>query len=139
MIRNNSLYIALYRRNNFVVQWSENVMPNVFAMKSAIKERHHSKYHHQMVFHITAPWNILTDMIRIPLGTLGIKFRDSKMFIRRNSLNRLGLRAINFNIQSTLVISKSKGPAETLRDIRTSTYQMCTIEENTKQTTTFHK
>ena len=32
-------------------------------------------------------------------------------------------------IQSTLVISKSKGPAETLGDIRTSTYQMCRIEE----------
>ena len=41
-------------------------------------------------------------------------------------------------IQSTLVISKSKGPAETLRDIRTSTYQMCRIEENTKRTTKFH-
>ena len=44
-----------------------------------------------------------------------------------------------FHIQSTLVISKSKGPAETLWDIRTPTYQMCRIEENTKQTTKFHK
>ena len=35
------------------------------------------------------------------------------------------------NIQSTLVISKSKIPSETLRDIRTSTYQICSIEENT--------
>ena len=41
--------------------------------------------------------------------------------------------------QSTLVISKSKGPSKTVRDIRTSTYQMCTFEENTKQTTKFHK
>ena len=41
-------------------------------------------------------------------------------------------------LQSTLVISKSKGSAETLRDIRTSTYQMCRIEENTKRTTKFH-
>ena len=41
-------------------------------------------------------------------------------------------------VQSTLVISKSKRPAETLRDIRTSTYQMCRIEENTKRTTKFH-
>ena len=32
-------------------------------------------------------------------------------------------------IQSTLVISKSKGPSKTLRDIRTSTYQICSIEE----------
>ena len=42
-------------------------------------------------------------------------------------------------IQSTLVISKSKGPAETLRDIRSSTYQMCRIEENIKRTTKFHQ
>ena len=33
------------------------------------------------------------------------------------------------HLQSTLVISKSKGPAETLRDIHSSTYQMCRIEE----------
>ena len=33
-----------------------------------------------------------------------------------------------FGIQSTLVISKSKGPSETLRDIRTLTYQVCRIE-----------
>ena len=57
-------------------------MVNVFAMKSAIKERHHSKYHLQMVLHITVPSNILTDMTRMPLGTLDIKFRVSKMFIR---------------------------------------------------------
>ena len=43
------------------------------------------------------------------------------------------------NIQSTLFISTSKGPAETLRDIHTLTYQMCRIEENIKQTTKFHK
>ena len=32
-------------------------------------------------------------------------------------------------IQSTLVISNSKGLSEILRDIRTSTYQICRIEE----------
>ena len=42
-------------------------------------------------------------------------------------------------IQSTLVISKSKGPSEIFRDIRTSTYQMCRTEENTNRTTKFHK
>ena len=31
-------------------------------------------------------------------------------------------------LQSTLVISKSKGPSKTLRDIRTLTYQICSIE-----------
>ena len=35
-------------------------------------------------------------------------------------------------IQSTLVISNSKGLYETLRDIRTSTYQICGTEENNK-------
>ena len=34
-------------------------------------------------------------------------------------------------IQSTLVISKSKGPSKTVQDIRTSTYQICSIEEKT--------
>ena len=33
-------------------------------------------------------------------------------------------------VQSTLVISKSKGLYETLWDIRTSTYQICGTEEN---------
>ena len=46
---------------------------------------------------------------------------------------------VSFSIQSTLVISKSKGPSETLRYIRTSTYQICRIEENTKRTTEVHK
>ena len=42
-------------------------------------------------------------------------------------------------IQSTLVISKLKGSSETLRDIRTSTYQIRRIEENTNRTTKCHK
>ena len=43
----------------------------------------------------------------------------------------LSFHTVN-NIQSTLVISKSKGLPEILRDIRTSTYQLCTIEEKIK-------
>ena len=35
-------------------------------------------------------------------------------------------------VQSTLVISKSKGHIETLRDIHTSTYQSWESEENNK-------
>ena len=35
-------------------------------------------------------------------------------------------------VQSTLVISNSKGLAETIRDIRTSTYQSWESEENNK-------
>ena len=45
----------------------------------------------------------------------------------------------NRDIQPTLVISKSKGPSKTLRDIRTSTYQICSIEEKAIRTTKFHK
>ena len=46
---------------------------------------------------------------------------------------------IEMYIQSTLVTSKLKGPAETLRDIHTMTYQIFGIEENTKRTAKFHK
>ena len=42
-------------------------------------------------------------------------------------------------VQSTLVISKVKGLSEILRDIRTSTYQICRTEKKkNKSTTTFH-
>ena len=44
-----------------------------------------------------------------------------------------------YKIQSTLVISKSKGLSEILRDIRTSTYQICRIEEKKNWTTPFNK
>ena len=79
-------------------------MLNVFAMKSAIKERNHSKYRHQMVFHITVPSNILTDMTRMPLGTLGIKFCDSKTFIRWNRLNRLMSHKLKYTNQTILYV-----------------------------------
>ena len=42
-------------------------------------------------------------------------------------------------IQSTLVISNSKGLSEILRDIRTSTYQICRIEEKIIRLTNFNK
>ena len=41
--------------------------------------------------------------------------------------------------QSTLVISKSKVLSEIVRDIRTSTYQICRTEEKLNQTTKVHK
>ena len=46
---------------------------------------------------------------------------------------------IQTHIQSTLVISNSKGLSEILRDIRTSTYQICRIEEKLIRLTTFNK
>ena len=79
-------------------------MLNVFAMKPAIKERHHPKYHYQVVFHITVPSNKLKDMTRMPLGSLGIKFRDSKMFIRRNRLNRLISHKLKYTNQTILYV-----------------------------------
>ena len=42
-------------------------------------------------------------------------------------------------VQSTLVISNSKELSEILPDIRTSTYQICRIEEKIIRTTTFNK
>ena len=46
---------------------------------------------------------------------------------------------IHIHVQSTLVISNSKGLSETLRDICTSTYQIFRIEEKIIQTSTFNK
>ena len=43
----------------------------------------------------------------------------------------LDILSLAYHIQSTLVISKSKGLSKTARDIRTSTYQICSIEEKT--------
>ena len=42
-------------------------------------------------------------------------------------------------VQSTLVISKSKGLSEILRDILTSIYRICSFGENINLTSTFHK
>ena len=47
--------------------------------------------------------------------------------------------APSIQLQSTLVISNSNGLSEILRDIRTSTYQICRIEEKIIRTTTFDK
>ena len=63
----------------------------------------------------------------------------SKQYIVFSPLNMsLSLFAL-LVLQSTLVISNLKGPSETLRDIRTSTYQIFRIEENTNRTTKFNK
>ena len=60
-----------------------------------------------------------------------------KNFFVREKLNQKNgketqlrnLDVLVLNIQSTLVISNSKGLSEILRDIRSSTYQVCRIEE----------
>ena len=43
-----------------------------------------------------------------------------------------------YELQSTLVISNPKGLSEILRDIRTSTYQICRTEEKLIRLTTFN-
>ena len=43
------------------------------------------------------------------------------------------------HIQSTHVISNSKGLSKILRDIRTSTYQICRLEKKINRTTAFNK
>ena len=65
------------------------------------------------------------DPDQTPLGAVCTVFSDLSVLV--------------IKLQSTLVISKSKRPSETLRDIHTSTYQMCRTEENTKRTTKFLK
>ena len=46
---------------------------------------------------------------------------------------------MSIHVQSTLVMSNSKGLSEILRDIRSSTYQICRIEEEIIRLTTFNK
>ena len=53
--------------------------------------------------------------------------------------NRSHFEDTQNEIQSTLVISNSKGLSEILRDIRSSTYQVCRIEEKIIWLTTFNK
>ena len=47
--------------------------------------------------------------------------------------------SLKIYIQSTLVISNSKGLYETVRDIRTSTYQICGLRKTINRTTTFNR
>ena len=80
-------------------------------------------------------------VLSLPTGNLGWELGLNRVSSRELSkllYEQLKIDNI-FKLQSTLVISKSKGPSQTLRDIRTSTYQMCRIEENTDRTTKFHK
>ena len=74
----------------------------------------------------------------IRLDTSHISGENIILLLKVHHISRIFRSEIK-KVQSTLVTSKSKGPTETLQDIRTSTYQMCRIEENTKQKTNVHK
>ena len=60
-----------------------------FTMKSVNKECHHFKTPPPNCLYIKFTSNTPMNMMRMPLGTLEIKFPESKIFIRRNRLNRL--------------------------------------------------
>ena len=62
-----------------------------------------------------------------------------KRFRSHGQNGRYSYIFIRLQEQSTLVISKSKWPSKILRDIRTLTYQTCSIEENTIWTTKIFK
>ena len=65
--------------------------------------------------------------------------RSSTHHYAINSRSFKALAPTVFEIQSTLLISNSKGLTETLWDIRTSTYQSWESEETINWTTTFSK
>ena len=67
-------------------------------------------------------------LFALPLGVI-----DIPCFCDCGSLSKPS------KLQSTFVISKSKGLSDILRDIRTSTYQICRIEEKISRTTAFYK
>ena len=81
-----------------------------------------------------------------PLGRKFFPFRVD-LFSEVSKLTFVFLKGISVplsvylkcQILSTVVISKSKGLCAILRDVRTSTYQICRIEETINRTTTFHK
>ena len=61
--------------------------------------------------------------IAVTMASMSVLKSFIKVFKRLHLLN------IWLEVQSTLVISNSKGLSEILQDIRTSTYQICRIEE----------
>ena len=80
------------------------------------------------------------DVIFLLQTGYGTRLKDKRRWSPISSYRRwLLLRNQVLIIQSTLVISNSKGLSEILRDIRTSTYQICRIEEKLIRLTTFDK
>ena len=68
-----------------------------------------------------------------------IILKDPAPKVRIALVVELLLMPVHFYLQLTLVISKSKGLSEILRDIHTLTYQSCRTEEKINWTTAFHK
>ena len=70
-------------------------------------------------------YRIIIDLFLGVDGYLTGIFLDVVVFLSAELMNIL-------LIQSTFIISNSKGLSEILRDIRISTYQICRSEENNK-------
>ena len=70
--------------------------------------------------------------ISVPLEAVTVRMliRSTRPLANQTISQRLALNQA-MQLQSTLVISNSKGLSEILRDIRTSTYQICRIGEKT--------
>ena len=73
-------------------------------------------------------------MVKSTLGNQKSSYyREVNYMVKSTSGNQKSgyYRVVNYMVKvlSTLVISNSKGLSEILRDIRTSTYQICRIEE----------
>ena len=73
---------------------------------------------------------LITNICSLSIGTFALSVKQS--FVNNDScVFFLNICTPQFvTIQSTLVISNSKGLSETLRDISTSKYQSCRSEEN---------
>ena len=56
-----------------------------------------------MVFYIKFTQNTLMDMTRMPLGILEIKFHESKIFFRRNRLNRLLRHKLHYKLKPAII------------------------------------
>ena len=66
----------------------------------------------------------------------------SSYFVCKHFLNTFWENSAEYKLmilQPTLGISNSKGVFKMLRDIRTSTYQICRLEEKTNRKTAFNK
>ena len=72
----------------------------------------------------------------VPLSVLNQHWLSGRGLDLTDLMNTLNCLII---IQSILVISNSKGLSEILRDIRTSTYQICRIKEKIIRKTIFNK
>ena len=69
-------------------------------------------------------------LIRLRECVSKVRFLTLQLILKRTSFSKYVICI--YYIQSTLVISNSKGLTETLREIRTSTYQSWESEENNK-------